>query len=261
MDIVRFRYNKVMRDTSWKSAGKWYNKIVGEKGHYYHQHIVIPGVIKLLSFGKSGRLLDIGCGQGVLARSIPKDIGYIGVDLAANLIDFAKKQDKNPLHTYHVADVTKRLVISEKNFTHATAVLCLQNMEYPQNAIKNVSAYLPAGGQFVIVLNHPAFRIPRQSGWGTGENKMQYRYENRYMSHLKVPITMHPGEKNSSVTWSFHHPLSFYTSALAENGFVIEKIEEWVSDKESEGKLAKMENRARGEFPLFLAIKARKLEG
>ncbi|PIZ03146.1 SAM-dependent methyltransferase, partial [Candidatus Gottesmanbacteria bacterium CG_4_10_14_0_8_um_filter_37_24] len=33
-----------------------------------------------------------------------------------------------------------------------------------------------------------------------------------------------------------------------------------VSDKKSEGRMARMENRGRNEFPLFLAIKARKIK-
>lgn len=248
-----------MKDTSWNKSGKWYNKIVGDRGHYYHEHIVMPGVLRLLELTKDSKLLDLGCGQGILARSIQSDISYVGVDLAKSLIDTAKGKDKNPAHRYLLADATKRLSLSEKDFTHASAILCLQNMEFPQNAIRNAAEHVKVGGKFVFVINHPAFRIPRQSGWGVGENKMQYRYENRYMSALKIPITMHPGEKNSEVTWSFHQPISFYTKALKDNGFVIETLEEWVSDKESMGKMAKMENRSRAEFPLFLAILARKI--
>ena len=250
-----------MRDTSWNKSGKWYNKIVGEKGHYYHQTIVVPRVLQLLGLSKDSELLDLGCGQGVLARSIDAAITYVGIDLARSLVDSATSKDKNVRHRYIVADATKRLSISEKDFTHATAILSLQNMEFPQNAIRNAGEHLQPNGVFVMVLNHPSFRIPRQSGWGIGENKLQYRYENRYMSFLKIPITMHPGEKESEVTWSFHYPLSFYTKALHDNGFVIEVLEEWVSEKESQGKVAKMENRARSEFPLFLAIKARKVGG
>lgn len=247
------------RDTSWQKSGKWYNKIVGDKGHYYHQHVVMPGVLRLISLSVTDKLLDIGCGQGVLARQIDPKISYIGVDLAKNLIQSAKAQDKNQKHNYFLADATTTLPFPDKDFSCVVAILSLQNMEKPQQAIKNVSLHLKKGGKFVMVINHPSFRIPRQSGWGVGENKLQYRYENRYMTHLKIPITMHPGEKESELTWSFHFPLSFFTKALLDSGLVIEQIEEWTSDKESVGKAAKMENRARSEFPLFLAIVARKI--
>jgi len=41
---------------------------------------------------------------------------------------------------------------------------------------------------------------------------------------------------------------------------VISDLEEWTSDKVSAGKSARAENRARSEFPLFLAIKAVKIK-
>jgi hypothetical protein len=43
---------------------------------------------------------------------------------------------------------------------------------------------------------------------------------------------------------------------LKDAGFVIEEIEEWTSDKESEGRAGRMENRSRNEIPLFMAIGA-----
>ena len=58
------------------------------------------------------------------------------------------------------------------------------------------------------------------------------------------------------MTWSFHKPIEVYSQMLFENGFLIEKIEEWTSEKKSEGKMARAENRARDEFPMFMAISA-----
>jgi hypothetical protein len=43
---------------------------------------------------------------------------------------------------------------------------------------------------------------------------------------------------------------------LFDGGFLIEKIEEWISDKKSEGGMAKIEDKARKEIPLFMAILA-----
>ena len=76
------------------------------------------------------------------------------------------------------------------------------------------------------------------------------------MTPLEIPINAHPGEEGSPMTWSFHHPIEDYANYLFGNGFLIEKIEEWTSEKKSEGKAAKMENRARDEFPMFMAILA-----
>ena len=244
--------------TSWDNSGQWYNKLVGDSGHYYHQQVILPRVTALLKLSADNRILDLGCGQGVLARHIPAAVYYTGVDLAKNLIAFAKQHDKNTKHEYLVADATRSLPL-EKTYTHAVAILSLQNMENQEAAIAEVGKHIQQNGRFLFVLNHPCFRIPRQSGWGVSESKQQYRYINRYQTPMKIPITMHPGAKQSAMTWSFHFPLASYAQFLSKNGFVIETMEELVSDKESAGKAAKMENRARAEIPLFLIIVAKKL--
>jgi SAM-dependent methyltransferase len=247
-------------NTSWQPVSEWYHSSVGASGHYYHQHVVIPNLMRLLQLHESASVLDLGCGQGILARQLPEGVYYQGLDLAPSLIQLAKKQNHNPDYHFAVANVTRPLPIQKKDFTHATCVLALQNMDNIEGACQQAFNHLSPGGMFVIVLNHPCFRIPRQSSWETDPiKKTQYRRIDRYFSPLKVPIAAEPSKKNSAVTWSFHYPLSAFTTALSKNGFFIKNIEEWVSDKTSVGKAAKMENRSRAEFPLFLALIAIKL--
>jgi hypothetical protein len=51
-----------------------------------------------------------------------------------------------------------------------------------------------------------------------------------------------------------------YMKALSSAGFAITRIEEWISHKKSEkGPRQEAEDRARKEFPLFLAIEARRI--
>lgn len=249
--------------TSWESVGKWYDSVVGEHGHYYHQHVVIPGVMKLLDFNSQSNrsaLLDLACGQGILGRHLPQTVTYVGIDLAPSLIKSAQKYDIHPHHSYYVSDITQPLPNFNQKFTHSTIILALQNIEFPDKVFKEAAKQLADNAQLIIVLNHPYYRIARQSSWEIDEaNKMQYRRVNRYMSPLKIPIKAHPSQgEASAASWSFHYPLSSYSKWLKEAGFSIELIEEWVSNKVSTGKAAKMENRSREEFPLFLTIAARK---
>lgn len=250
------------RTGSWEPVEKWYRGSVGEEGHYYHQHVVLPGVLKLLALDprKQHSLLDLACGPGVLARHIQKDIEYVGIDIAPSLIKEAKKLDHNPLHNYAVADATKILPLQKQDFTHAAIVLAVQNMESPKLAFEGAANHMVEGGLLVVAMNHPCFRIPRQSSWKIDEeNKIQYRRIDRYSSSISIPIQANPSKgEQSATTWSFHYPLADYCRWLYEAGFVIELIEEWHSDKVSTGKAAKMENRSRAEIPLFLALRARK---
>lgn len=247
------------RSTSWHGVKKWYNNLVGTDGHYYHKHIVLPGVLRLLNVSKESRVLDMGCGQGVLARALPEVGEYQGFDIASGLVAAAKAETKIENYSFQVQDVTKKMTGAKPHFTHAVFILSLQNMKDAQAAISNATSYLVPGGMLVIVLNHPCFRIPRQSGWNVDEKtKQQSRWINRYLSPQEIPITMNPGQRSSQVTWSFHHSLQDYAKMITRGGMNITALEEWASDKESEGKAARMENRSRAEIPLFLAIQARK---
>jgi ubiquinone/menaquinone biosynthesis C-methylase UbiE len=254
-------YKKEPRDTtSWQAVGKWYDSTVGEAGHYYHKQIVIPGVLRLLELDENSRLLDLACGQGILGRQMPEKMPYTGLDIAPTLIKSAQQYDKAPAHKYQVWDVTQPFPLGKQQFTHAAIILALQNIEFPDQVLKHASQYLCEGGRLIIVLNHPCFRIPRQSSWGIDTaNKMQFRQVNRYMSPMKIPLQAHPSQgQKSATTLSFHNPLSAYFQWLREAGFLVETTEEWISDKVSTGGASAMENRSRKEFPLFLTLLAKK---
>lgn len=246
--------------TSWGKVAPWYNKLVGNSGHYYHERVIFPSLKKLYQPKNGDHVLDVGCGQGVYERLLPAGVNYTGIDLSKELIAEAKKLDHSKSHSYFVADATHALPVESDSYDLAISILALQNMKEANVAIREMARSVKVGGTIIVVVNHPAFRIPRQSSWEVDEkNKLEYRRINRYLSPLEVPINSHPGIKNSAVTWSYHQPISYYTKALTDSNCSIISFEEWVSDKESQGKAKRMENRARAEFPLFLAIVATKV--
>lgn len=248
--------------TSWEPVQKWYRQLVGEEGHYYHKNIILPGVLRLFNFQREENpaILDLGCGPGILSRTLPPFVKYTGIDASPSLIKESIHLNKRKDTDFIVGDMTKPLPLGDGVFSHAAVILALQNVEAPLSVFKNAYLHLKDGGRFLIVMNHPCFRIPRQSFWQVDEEKkVQFRRLDRYFSSMKIPIQAHPSKgSHSPTTYSFHYPLSSYTQWLSQAGFMIETMEEWCSDKVSTGKAAKMENRSREEFPLFLTIVAKK---
>jgi len=244
--------------TSWEDSSEWYHGLVGEEGHYYHKHLLFPCLLSLLKTKKADQsLLDLGCGQGAFALALFKEFSYVGVDISPSLIKAAKTHAPN--REFHVQDVCTPFDLG-KTFTHATMLLSLQNMEKPQEAFMNVKRHLKQGGTLILVLNHPCFRIPRQSSWGIDDNKKsQYRRIDSYMSPMNIPINMKPGQGKEVTTLSFHYPLSHLFSWLHTCGFTVANLHELCSNKQSVGKCATMENRARREIPLFLVLVAKSL--
>ncbi len=248
--------------TSWHEVSEWYSALVGEQGHYYHQQVIFPQLKKLWKAESKIRVLDLGCGQGVLAAWLGEEIEYLGVDAARALIQQAQQRTKNTRWQFMLADATQSLnqqlhLDLNETFTDAFCILSLQNMKDQNACLANAQQALQKGGHLHLVLNHPCFRIPRQSGWGEHEKTRQvYRWINRYLVPQEIPIKTHPSNPKSSVTWSFHHSISDYSLWLNQLGMQIERIDEWTSNKLSKGKVAKQENLSRNEIPLFLYIQA-----
>jgi ubiquinone/menaquinone biosynthesis C-methylase UbiE len=253
-------FNQNPPDTGWDKVSGWYDNLVGDKGSDYHQNIILPGSLKLLSPKSGEKILDAACGQGIFCRKLA-ELGaeVTGIDSSPNLIRLAKKHSSHKQNIeYYICKAEDLSILKGKIFDAATCIMAIQNIEYFREAIKQIYCVLKNGGRFLIVMNHPCFRIPRQSGWGYDEKrKLQFRRIDSYLSEQIIPIQMRPGKNPHLFTWTFHRPLSSYFEALAQNSFNVAKLEEWSSHRKSKpGAKQRTEDRARLEIPLFLAILA-----
>jgi ubiquinone/menaquinone biosynthesis C-methylase UbiE len=199
-------------------------------------------------------ILDLACGQGFFSEHLSTNAHVTGVDISPELI--AKAKTKVPKATFVVSPADKLTFIKDKSIDHVLISLAIQNIARADAVFSEVARVLKIGGMFTMVLNHPAFRIPKRSSWQyDAENQIQYRRIDAYLSESREEIAMHPGVANSPTTVSFHRPLQWYTKHLAKQGLLIERIEEWTSHRTSVGARAKAENTARKEFPLFLTLR------
>lgn len=240
------------KDTSWGKVSDWYDDVVNDADSYQSQ-VILPNVLRLVAPHKGMNILDLACGQGFFSKALEM-ANIVGVDVGGELINIAKKNVKGH---FFVSPSHKLDMVQDKTVDTAICILALQNIEKLNETIAEVKKKLVSGGRFVIVLNHPAFRIPKASSWGHDEEK-QYRRIDAYMSESSVEIDMHPGAKEKVNTVSFHRPLQVYFKALTKNGFVVTKLEEWISHKNSqEGPKKSEEDRMRKEIPMFLMIEGK----
>jgi len=243
------------KNKGWEEGAKWYDQLVGDFGHYYHQEVIIP-FLKTWFSSTPKKIVDLGCGQAFFATQIPESWSYVGYDASQSLVQSAKT--KGVISCY-VQDLTSPIQKSAEEFDIALFLLSLQDMEKPLIALQNAHKFLKPKKELWIVLNHPCFRIPRQSGWGIDENKkIQFRKIESYLSENLIPIEIHPSKKETKKVFHHHFSLSTLSRWLKESGFKILEIEELISNKSSTGAKASMENRCRKEFPLFLCLKCEK---
>lgn len=251
--------NKKDNDTSWGGVASWYDSLLENDSDSYQSKLISPHLLRLVAPQKDERLLDLACGQGIFSREFAKSgAEVIGVDIAPELISIAKKNSPQSVH-FFVSSAEKLPFIESASVHKLVIVLALQNIENVDVVFSECRRVLKKGGKIFLVLNHPAFRIPKESSWGfDAEKKVQYRRVDQYLSEAKVKIDMNPGKEPKKFTLSFHRPLQFYFKQLVKNNFSITRLEEWNSHKVSEkGPKKEAEDRARKEIPLFLFLEGK----
>lgn len=233
--------------TGWDEMAPWYAGWAGS-GSNFHKQYAIPELLKVLELKRGMRVVELGCGLGALREPVEK-VGavYVGVDKSPSMIREAKKHGKGH---FYVSDVAKPggVAIPEKEkFDRAVFMFSIQDIDNHRDAIKNAALLLKPGGELAIFMVHPAFRIPRQSGWGKDPNrKLTFRRVDRYKSEITIPLPQRTGQ--SQVTSFFYHrPLSSYALALKDAGFVIKDLKEVYSSTTGH----------ESEFPHFLLIHAK----
>ncbi len=152
-------------------------------------------------------------------------------------------------------DIRRRL---GPDFDAAVFLLSLQDMDPLEPIVGSVGRLLKPRARVVLVLTHPAFRVPRHSGWVADASRgIVSRRVDAYLRSMAVPLAGRPG---AGPTTTFHRPLSAYVAALARRGFAIDALEELPDEPNvrarggaGRGSPARQTNE---DIPLFLALRA-----
>ncbi len=251
------RKHKKQTATGWNPVADWYDGWVGKDGSHHHQKLAIPALLDLLDPQPEENILDFGAGQGVLAPHIVgRQACYTGVDVSRRLITIARQRHGNQGHFY-VGDVRKLKQlppIRGSTYDAVTCLLSIQDMNPLDQVFASAAWALKSQGRIVILMTHPCFRIPRQSGWGFDEGrKLRYRRLDSYLSRLNVPMKAYGSERGTTI--SFHRPLSDYINALAAHGFQVNQMREITG---LDPQAPKTDRRALQEFPVFMVLRAQR---
>ena len=252
---------KLQRQTHWDPVAKWYNGWVGKKGSLYHRAVALPKVLELADLQPGELLLDLGCGQGVLAPHVlRRGATYQGVDGSRTLVQLARKhhgENAKGKAQFILGDVRKLSSSAEVKTGSADVavfMLSIQDMDPLSEVLAAAAWALKPDARIVIFMLHPAFRVPRQSGWGFDPGrKLTYRRIDSYLTPRAVPMKAYAevSARASGTTMSFHRPLSEYVNGLSKLGFLLERLDE-LPDPNVE-KTTKKETL---DIPLFVALKA-----
>lgn len=249
------------KDTSWNKVANWYDELL-KNDDSYQAKVILPNLLRVLGIKKGEQVYDLACGQGYFANVFAHEgANVVASDLSKKLIETAKINSKEKV-TFYITPAHRAQFLKDNSVDTIVIVLAIQNIENVGEVFTECNRVLKKDGRIVMVLNHPAFRVPQASDWYF-ENGVQSRIVSKYLSESKLSIDMTPGEKNPKkkiMTISFHRSLQYYMKLLAKNGFAITRLEEWISHKQSgTGPRQVAEDKARKEIPMFMCLEVKKL--
>ncbi len=256
-------HHRKPKDTSWEAVASWYDTLLSTDTDSYQAQVIAPNLMRMLSLKKGEVVFDIACGQGYFSELChASGATVVASDLSKQLIERARTHTDTSI-MYHVSPAHKAPFIKTESLDAVIIVLAIQNIENVAEVFAECKRMLKPHGRMILVLNHPAFRVPQSSDWYFKDDT-QYRIVGKYLSESKISIDMTPGEKNPKKkikTISFHRSLQYYMKLLAKNNFAITRLEEWISHKKSGvGPRQKAEDIARKEIPLFLALEVKQIK-
>jgi SAM-dependent methyltransferase len=210
----------------------------------FHRDLFLPLV------PPAGRkTLDLGCGEGRLSNDLT-ELGHsvVGIDRSPMMVEAARAA--YPEIAFEKADAAA-LPFPDASFDRVVAFMSLQDTDDLDAAIREGGRVLSKGGHLCFAVVHPMnsagwFEEPTADGAFviTGSYLDESFYED---SVTRDGLTM--------TFVSKHRPLQSYTHALAQAGFVIERITEpGLPDTAGEGRRRRWQR-----IPLFLHGRAVKL--
>src|SRR2546428_2731477 len=118
--------------------------------------LVIPRLVEVVGRVDGLTVLDAGCGEGIVSRSLMGTATrVVGIDIVPQLIAYARERDLTQSITYEVHDLSRPLPHYQQTFDLIVSNLVLNDVPDYRGFITTLSASLKPGGRIVLSLNNP----------------------------------------------------------------------------------------------------------
>ena len=142
----------------WEQHAEWWQREFSAGADPEYERQILPLVDRHLHGAR--RVLDIGCGEGQVARRVAKlGANVVGLDPTPTQIRVARDRGGGPQFARARAEA---LPCADDAFDAVLLCLALEHVEAFELAIREVARVLEPGGRFVLLLAHPLLQAPRQ---------------------------------------------------------------------------------------------------
>ncbi len=204
----------------WEThAGWWQEHFTGGADAEYTEQILPMAAASLAGCED---VLDVGAGEGQLARVAAEDVGarrVVGVDPVWAQLQTARRRGGGPRYVRATAGA---LPFRPASFDAVVACLVFEHIDDAETALTEVGRVLRPGGRFLFFLNHPLLQVPG-SGW-IDDHILEEQYW-RVGPYLVEDSSLEEVAKDVFVPF-VHRPLSRYVNAMVDAGLVITGMEE-----------------------------------
>lgn len=203
----------------WERNAGWWQEGFTDGADPEYEEQILPMAVEHLA--GAGRVLDVGTGEGQLARRAVAAGAelVVGADPTAAQLAVARERGGGPRY---VRSAAERLPFTDASFDAVVACLVFEHLADHRPAIAEVARVLAPGGRFLLFLNHPLLQAPG-SGW-IDDHILEEQYW-RVGAYLPEHVTME--ELAPGVVLPFvHRPLHQYVNAMVECGLLLQRMEE-----------------------------------
>ena len=205
----------------WEAHARWWQDGFTEGADPEYEEQILPLLADELR--GSHRVLDVGCGEGQVAR-LARRVGaevVVGVDPTRAQLRRAVERGGGVAYTRGAA---AGLPFRTGSFDTVVACLVFEHIDALDRAVAEVARVLVPGGRFLFLLNHPLLQTP-SSGWIDDQILDPPEQYWRIGPYLVEDETIEEVAKGVFIPF-IHRPLSRYLNALAEVGLLLHRMEE-----------------------------------
>jgi SAM-dependent methyltransferase len=248
---------------SWEHIAIWWDEQVGEWGDYYHQHLILPALLRALGELTRLSVVDLGCGNGASSRWLARaGADVIGVEVSAAMVERARAwEERTPLGVeYLVADGAHVSSLSDAIADRVIANMVLHDMEDAAGFFREVSRLLKPSGRLVASLLHPCFESVEGSSWLSETIELETRVSKRIWRYAEPYAALGVAKPDQPERHTYYHrPLNWYCERLVEAGLVIDCLAEPLPDERFKAERPESYQR-HATVPFVLVLGASKLD-
>ncbi len=226
----------LVRETreQWDAKAAFWDEQIGE-GNQTQLVLVGPAVEQLLAIKPGQVVLDVACGNGVVARRLA-ELGarVVACDFSTELLARARARTTEHAERieYVAADATdgsQMLALGERRFDAVVCNQALHDIADIQPVLRAVARLLKENGRLVFSVPHPAFNFAGGTTVGHEEVETDGHFVDQYyvrvFNYLHVPPTEGVGIAGEPTPHTqFHRPLSALLGAGFDAGFVLDGL-------------------------------------